>query len=114
MKTESVIFNEGVKGREALCPLRDRRAVVAASMPYQGSHDVGLGAQRRTPGNLVVTDFAGTINKHSKGRGERRRNLITHLPSALREPEVEQHRELHLPERRKTAAEQGSCKPDYG
>ena len=32
------------------------------------------------PGDLVVTEFAGTINKHSKGRGERRRNLITAPP----------------------------------
>lgn len=32
------------------------------------------------PGALVVTEFAGTINKHSKGRGERRRNLITAPP----------------------------------
>ena len=32
------------------------------------------------PGDLVVTEFTGTINRHSKGLGERRRNLITSPP----------------------------------
>lgn len=79
VKTESVIFNEVVNGRDALLFLFviDDAVVAGFDAFIKGRTMSASGLTGALPGDLVVTEFAGTINKHSKGRGERLRNLIT-------------------------------------
>jgi hypothetical protein len=76
---ESVIFNEVVKGRDALLFLfvLDDAVVAGFDAYIKGRTMSATDLTGALPGELVVTEFAGTINKHSKGRGKRRRNLIT-------------------------------------
>jgi hypothetical protein len=82
VETDSVIFNEVVDGRDALLFLFviDDAVVAGFDSFIKGRTMSTSGLTGELPGDLVVTEFAGTINKHSKGRGERRRNLITAPP----------------------------------
>jgi hypothetical protein len=82
VKPESVIFNEVVKGRDALLFLfvLDDSVVAGFDAYIKGRTLSASDLTGELPGDLVVTEFAGTIDKHSKGRGKRRRNLITAPP----------------------------------
>jgi hypothetical protein len=45
--------------------------------PVKGGTLSAKGLSGAVPGGLIVTKFAGTIAKHSKGKGKRKHNLIT-------------------------------------
>jgi hypothetical protein len=79
VKPESVIFNEVVNGRDALLFLFviDDAVVAGFDAYIKGRTMTATGLTGALPGELVVTEFAGTIGRHSKGRGQQRRNLIT-------------------------------------
>jgi hypothetical protein len=79
VKSDSVIFNEVVNGRDAFLFLFliDDTVVTAFDAFIKGGTISSQGLTGALPGDLVVTEFTGTIEKHSKGRGKQRRNLIT-------------------------------------
>jgi hypothetical protein len=47
------------------------------SAPVKGGTLSAKGLSGAVPGGLIVTKFAGTIAKHSKGKGRKKHNLIT-------------------------------------
>jgi hypothetical protein len=47
------------------------------SAPVKGGTLSAKGLSGAVPGGLIVTKFAGTIGKHSKGKGKKKHNLIT-------------------------------------
>ena len=76
---EAVIFNERVSGRNAfLFMFVSNGAYVTAFDAYiKGNKLSASGLDGAIPGGLIVTAFNGTIDKHSKGRGKKKRDLIT-------------------------------------
>ena len=79
MKSQSVIFNEVVEGKNAFLFLFlvGDAVVTAFDANIKGATISSEGLTGALPGDFVVTQFNGTIEKHSKGRGKRRRNLVT-------------------------------------
>jgi hypothetical protein len=47
------------------------------SAPVKGGTLSAKGLTGAVPGGLIVTKFAGTIAKHSKGKGKKKHNLVT-------------------------------------
>ena len=79
VEPEAVIFNQLVGRRQAflfLFVLNDTVAAAFDAFIKDGTIS-SQGLSGVLPGDFVVTKFSGTIEKHSKGRGKRRRNLIT-------------------------------------
>lgn len=79
VKADAVIFNEKYEGRDAFLFvfLIDDAYITAFDGYIKGSTLSSSGLTGALPGDFVVTKFSGTIDKHSKGRGKRRRDLIT-------------------------------------
>ena len=79
VKADAVIFNERVENRNAFLFVYTINGVFASAFDayVKGNKISSQGLTGALPGDFVVTQFAGTINKKSTGRGNRRRNLIT-------------------------------------
>ena len=79
VKVDAAIFNERVGGGNAFLFvfLLNDAYVTAFDATVKGGTISSEGLTGTIPGDLVVTKFNGTIGKHSKGRGNRRRDLIT-------------------------------------
>jgi hypothetical protein len=76
----AVIFNEKVGGRNAFLFMfvNDQGAYVTAFDAFvKGNTLSASGLDGAIPGGLIVTKFNGTIDKHSKGKGKKKHNLIT-------------------------------------
>ena len=76
---DAVIFNEKVGGKNAFLFvfLINDAFVTAFDANVKGNTISSQGLTGTIPGDLVVTKFNGTIDKHSKGRGKRKHDLIT-------------------------------------
>ena len=76
---DAVIFNEKINGRDAfLFVFVVGDAVVTAFDSFvKGNTISSEGLTGALPGDFVVTQFNGTIEKRSKGRGKRKHTLIT-------------------------------------
>jgi hypothetical protein len=79
VKAEAAIFNEKFEGRDAFLFifLIDDAYITAFDGYIKGNTLSSTGLTGALPGDFVVTKFNGTINKHSKGKGKRRHDLIT-------------------------------------
>jgi hypothetical protein len=73
------IFNTKAAGKNAWLFLFLINDAYAASFnaPVKGATLSAKDLTGAVPGGLLVTKFAGTIAKHSKGRGKKKHNLIT-------------------------------------
>jgi hypothetical protein len=76
---DAVVFNEKVSGRNAfLFMFVSNNAYVTAFDAFvKGNTMSASGLDGAIPGGLIVTKFNGTIDKHSKGKGKKKHNLIT-------------------------------------
>lgn len=76
---DAVIFNEKVGGKNAFLFvfLINDAFVTAFDANVKGNTISSQGLTGTIPGDLIVTKFNGTIDKHSKGRGKRKHDLIT-------------------------------------
>lgn len=79
VKADAAIFNEKFEGRDAFLFmfLINDAYITAFDASIKGGTLSSTGLTGALPGDFVVTKFSGTIGKHAKGRGKRRRNLIT-------------------------------------
>lgn len=75
----AVVFNEKVSGRNAFLFMfvSDNKYVTAFDAFVKGNTLSASGLDGAIPGGLIVTKFNGTIDKHSKGKGKKKHNLIT-------------------------------------
>jgi hypothetical protein len=73
------VFNAKASGKSSWLFLFLINNGYAASFyaPVKGGTLSAKGLSGAVPGGLLVTKFAGTIAKHSKGKGKRKHNLIT-------------------------------------
>ncbi len=76
---DAVVFNEKVSGRNAfLFMFVSNNAYVTAFDAFvKGNKLSASGLDGAIPGGLIVTKFNGTIDKHSKGKGKKKHDLIT-------------------------------------
>jgi hypothetical protein len=79
---DAVIFNERVSGKNAFLFMfvADGAYVTAFDAFVKGNKLSASGLDGAIPGGLIVTKFNGTIDKHSKGRGKKKHDLITTPP----------------------------------
>ena len=79
VKVDAVIFNQRLGSRDAFLFvfLLNDAYVTAFDANVKGGTISSEGLTGTIPGDLVVTQFNGTIGKHSKGTGKRRHDLIT-------------------------------------
>ena len=79
VSVDAVIFNERVGRRNAFLFVfvLNEAYVTAFDADVKGNTISSEGLTGAIPGGLVVTEFNGTIQKKSKGRGKRKHNLIT-------------------------------------
>jgi hypothetical protein len=79
---DGFIYNEKVGGKNAFLFLFLINNAYAAAFdaPVKGNTISATGLTGAIPGGLLVTKFSGTIDKHSKGRGKKKHNLITAPP----------------------------------
>ncbi len=79
---DAVIFNQKVGGRDAFLFLFvvGDTVVTAFDSFVKGNTITSEGLTGTLPGDVIVTQFNGTIEKHSKGRGKHKHNLITSPP----------------------------------
>jgi hypothetical protein len=79
LDVQGFIFNEKAGSRNAWLFLFLINNGYAASFdaPVKGGTLSAKGLTGAVPGGLLVTKFAGTIGKRSKGRGKKKHNLIT-------------------------------------
>lgn len=79
VNVEGFVFNEKVGKKNSwlfLFLINDAYAA-AFDAPVKGNTLSAKGLTGAVPGGLLVTKFAGTIGKHSKGRGKKKHDLIT-------------------------------------
>jgi len=76
---DAIVFNEKVSGRNAFLFMfvSDNKYVTAFDAFVKGNTLSASGLDGAIPGGLIVTAFNGTIDKHSKGKGKKKHNLIT-------------------------------------
>jgi hypothetical protein len=76
---DAVVFNEKVNGKAAfLFMFVSNNAYVTAFDAFvKGNKLSASGLDGAIPGGLIVTKFNGSIDKHSKGKGKKKHNLIT-------------------------------------
>jgi len=76
---DAVIFNDRVNKRNAFLFMfvANGQYVTAFDAFVKGNTLSASGLDGAIPGGLIVTQFNGTIDKHSKGRGKKKHNLIT-------------------------------------
>jgi hypothetical protein len=76
---DAIIFNDRPANRNAFLFMfvANGQYVTAFDAFVKGNTLTATGLDGAIPGGLIVTAFNGTIDKHSKGRGKRKRNLIT-------------------------------------
>jgi hypothetical protein len=79
---DAVVFNERVSGKNAFLFMfvSDGAYVTAFDAFVKGNQLSASGLDGAIPGGLIVTAFNGTIDKHSKGKGKKRHDLITTPP----------------------------------
>jgi hypothetical protein len=80
---DAVIFNERAGGKNAFLFMfvSDGAYVTAFDAFVKGNKLSASGLDGAIPGGLIVTKFNGTIDKHSKGRGKKKHDLITTPPA---------------------------------
>jgi|SRR5215208_357007 len=79
VNVDAVIFNERVSGKNAFLFifLLNGAYVTDFDANVKANTISSEGLSGALPGDFVVTEFNGTIGKHSKGRGKRKHDLIT-------------------------------------
>jgi hypothetical protein len=80
---DAVIFNDRPSGKNAFLFMfvTNGQYVTAFDAFVKGNTLSASGLDGAIPGGLIVTQFNGTIDKHSKGRGKRKHDLITAPPA---------------------------------
>jgi hypothetical protein len=83
VQVNAAIFNERVSGKNAFLFvfLLNDAYVTSFDANVKGNTIASEGLSGALPGDFVVTEFNGTIGKHSKGRGKRKHDLISTPPT---------------------------------
>ena len=79
---DAIIFNERYQGKNAFLFMfvANGAYVTSFNALIKGNTLSASGLDGAIPGGLIVTQFNGTIDKHSKGKGKKRHDLITTPP----------------------------------